>query len=255
MRVSKLTACIMLCLLVAFCAPPAGAVVAHPHPIPVPSSGWGVILRNTTGDATALLRRGPRGRSGPSALSATLPPPYGVGSLQMLIGRTDEKTDFGNETIFGGLPLRNIATLKYWIFAGEDVPNISGFPVLSLEVNPMVGGIGFTSLVYVPGSSSPPSRPPLIFPSTWEQYDASGAGGRWYPTNVPLQGLIGCPQVPGCSFAYLKSKLPNAFVSDSIGISAGTGGTFTGAVDGLQINHAVYDFEPFGVRRTTPRPL
>lgn len=32
-------------------------------------------------------------------------------------------------------------------------------------------------------------------------------------------------------------------------------GSFAGAVDGLQINDTVYDFEPSGVRRTIPRPL
>jgi hypothetical protein len=36
---------------------------------------------------------------------------------------------------------------------------------------------------------------------------------------------------------------------------AGRNAIFAGAVDGLQINRTVYDFEPFGVRRRIPRPL
>jgi hypothetical protein len=67
------------------------------------SSKWGVILRNTTGEPTAALRGGPYGRRGPSSLAATIPPPYGVGSLGILVGSVAEKIDFGNETIFAGL--------------------------------------------------------------------------------------------------------------------------------------------------------
>jgi hypothetical protein len=219
------------------------------------SSKWGMILRNTTGEPTAALRGGPYGRSGPSSLAATIPPPYGVGSLGILVGTATEKVDFGNETIFGGLPLRDINVLKYWIYVGEDVPNILGLPIISIEANPMRAGIGYTSLNYVPALSAPPSRPSVVFPNTWQQYDASGAGSGWYATNGTIQAQTGCNQITPCSFAALKAKLPNAIVSLSIGISAGSGAIFVGAVDGLQINRTVYDFERFGVRRTVPRPL
>jgi hypothetical protein len=242
----------------------AGALTATPalgltgRPVPpgtVSSSKWGTILRNTTGQPTAALRGGPYGRSGPSSLAATIPPPYGVGSLAILVGTTTQKIDFGNETIFAGLPLRTIDVLKYWIFVGQDVPNVSGLPIISIEANPRAAGVGYTSLNYGPPLSMPPSRPSTVFSNTWQQYDASGAGSGWYATNGTIQALTGCTQVTPCSFATLKSKLPNAVVSLSIGISVGPSSTFVGAVDGLQINNTVYDFESFGVRRTIPRPL
>ena len=237
-------------------APPALGLTGRPVP-PASSSSttWGMILRNTNGQPTAALRGGPYGRSGPSSLAATIPPPYGVGSLAILVGTIVQKTDFGNETIFAGLPLRAIDVLKYWIFVGEDTPIVSGLPIISIEADPRAAGVGYTSLNYGPPLSTPPSRPPVIFPNTWQQYDASGAGSGWYATNGTIQALTGCTQVTPCSFATLKSRLPNAVVSLSIGISAGGGSTFVGAVDGLQINNTVYDFEPFGVRRTIPRPL
>jgi hypothetical protein len=237
-------------------APPALGLTGRPVPPgTVASSKWGMILRNTNGQPTAALRGGPYGRSGPSRPAATIPPPYGVGSLAILVGTIVQKTDFGNETIFAGLPLRAIDVLKYWIFVGEDVPNVSGLPVISIEVDPRVAGVGYTSLNYGPPLSMPPSRPPVVFSNTWQQYDASGAGSGWYATNGTIQALTGCTQVTPCSFATLKSKLPDAVVSLSIGISAGGNSTFVGAVDGLQINNTVYDFEPSGVRRTIPRPL
>ncbi|HEY0537748.1 MAG TPA: hypothetical protein VGD53_05240 [Actinoallomurus sp.] len=91
--------------------------------------------------------------------------------------------------------------------------------------------------------------------NTWQQFDAGGAGSAWFPTSGTLQAATGCTFVAPCSFDVLKSKLPNAIVSLSIGISVGRNAIFAGAVDGLQINNTVYDFEPFGVRRTIPRPL
>jgi hypothetical protein len=219
------------------------------------SSKWGVILRNTTGEPTAALRGGPYGRRGPSSLAATIPPPYGVGSLGILVGSVAEKIDFGNETIFAGLPLRDINVLKYWIYVGQDVPNLAGLPGISIESDPRAFGVGFTSLNYVPGPSSPPSRPAIVASNTWQQYDASGAGSGWFPTSGTLQAMTGCTLVAPCSFAFLKSRLPNAIVSLSIGISVGRNAIFAGAVDGLQINNTVYDFEPSGVRRRIPRPL
>jgi hypothetical protein len=236
----------------------AGTLRLTGRPVPpaaFSSPKWGVILRNTTGEPTAALRGGPYARSGPSSLAATIPPPYGVGSLGILVGSFAEKIDFGNETIFGGLPLRDINVLKYWIYAGQDVPSVPSLPIISIEVNPMRAGIGYTSLNYAPALSSPPSRPPIVFSNTWQQYDASGAGSGWYATNGTIGAVTGCTQVTPCSFATLKSRLPNAVISLSIGISVGRNAIFAGAVDGLQINRTVYDFEPFGVRRTVPRPL
>ncbi|MCW2943934.1 MAG: hypothetical protein JWR24_651 [Actinoallomurus sp.] len=219
------------------------------------STKWGVILRNTTGEPTAALRGGPYSRSGPSSLAATIPPPYGVGSLGILVGSFAEKIDFGNETIFAGLPLRTINVLKYWIYVGEDTPSVTGLPGISIESNPRAFGVGYTSLNYVPALSTPPSRPTTVLSNTWQQYDASGAGSGWFPTNGTLQTATGCNQITPCSFSVIKSKLPDAIVSLSIGISVGRNAIFAGAVDGLQINHTVYDFEPSGVRRTIPRPL
>ena len=144
------------------------ATPASGRPVPPASSSttWGMILRNTNGQPTAALRGGPYGRSGPSSLAATIPPPYGVGSLAILVGTVVQKTDFGNETIFAGLPLRTIDVLKYWIFVGEDVPNVSGLPVISIEADPRVAGVGYTSLNYGPPLSVPPSRPPVVFSNT-----------------------------------------------------------------------------------------
>lgn len=216
---------------------------------PANLAGARAVVAHTVISANEALRA----RS--SSLAATIPPPYGAGSLGFILGNTVDKIDFGNETIFAGLPLRDINVLKYWLYVGQDVPNLAGLPGISIESDPRAFGVGFTTLNYLPGPSSPPSRPPAVFSNTWQQFDASGAGSAWFPTSGTLQAATGCTFVAPCSFDVLKSKLPNAVVSLSIGISVGRNAIFAGAVDGLQINKTVYDFEPFGVRRTIPTPL
>ncbi|MFB9840052.1 hypothetical protein, partial [Actinoallomurus acaciae] len=233
--------------------------MGRPVPPAVPGSPtWGIILRNTIGEPTAALRGGPFGRSTPSGLAANVPPPYGVGSLGILVGTAAEKVVYGNETIFAGLPLRDIGVLKYWIYVGMDTASFNGLPNISIEADPRLAslpGVTYTSLNYVPARSTPPSTPPAVLPNTWQQYNASGAGSGWYATSGAVQAATGCSLATPCSWNVLKSRLPNAIVSFSIGINVGTGLPFAGAVDGLQINRTVFDFERYGVRRTVPRPL
>jgi hypothetical protein len=84
---------------------------------------------------------------------------------------------------------------------------------------------------------------------------AARAGSGWFPTSGVVQAATGCDQITRCSFNVLKAKPPDAIISFSLGISVGRNAIFAGAVDGLQIDHTVYGFEPFGVRRRIPRPL
>lgn len=242
---------------------PAGTIGPRGYPrAAISSSKWGVISRNTEGSPSAFYRGGPYGRSLPTNASATVPPPYGIGSLGIIVGygssipptRSTEKIDFGNETDFAGIPLRNINVLKYWIFAGTDnITNVS-LPLISIEADPRLPTVSYTSLNYLPDTSVSPSAPAVKVANTWQQYDASAAGSKWYVSSGTLAGLIGCGIGAPCSFNELKAKLPNAVISLSLGISKGRDNAFVGAVDGLQVNNTVYDFEPFGVRRTIPRP-
>ena len=66
--------------------------------------------------------------------------------------------------------------------------------------------------------------------------------------------LIGCTIVMPCTYNVIKQRLPDAVITSALGISKGRDTAFAGAVDGLQINNTVYDFEHFGVRKTVPRP-
>lgn len=216
------------------------------------SSTWGVIGRNTIGGPNAVLRGGPWARNSPTSLAATVPPPYGIGSLGIIVGTAAEKIAFGNETEFARLRLRDINILKYWIYAGHDSLAGISLPIISIEANPMVGAITFTSLNYLPDASVSPSAPAVRLPNIWQQYDATAAGNKWFATGA-AGTTIGCTLGTPCSFADLKTRLPNAFVSFSLGFSKGRDTPFVGAVDGLQVNKVVYDFEQKGVRKVKPK--
>jgi hypothetical protein len=239
----------------------APARASGPGPVagrPVPpaafaSSTWGVVDRNTFGSPTAILRAGPYSRRAPTDMAATVPPPYGIGSVGITVGSITEKVFFGNETDFAGIPLRDVNVLKYWVYAGVDSLVGVALPNISIEVDPTIGTSTFASLNYVPDTSAVPSAPPARLTNTWQQYDASAAGSRWYSTGS-TGTLINCTIVSPCSFNVLKQRLPDAVISSALGISTGRNTVFLGAVDGLQVNNTVYDFEHFGVRKTVPLP-
>jgi hypothetical protein len=211
-------------------------------------SRWGIIGRNTLGGPNAVLREGPYGRTG-TGFAATQAPPYGQGSLGIIVGSGNDKVAFGNETIFAGDRLSSIRTLKYWVFAGVDSLAGVSLPNITIEADPNVNDtVNYTSLVYLPDTSTSPSAPATRTPNVWQQYDASAAGSKWYATGA-TGTTIECTQAMPCSFDVLKTKLPKAVVSLSLGVSKGRDNPFVGAVDGLQVNNRVYDFELSGVQQ------
>lgn len=254
--ITDLLARTALGLTVAGVLTPSAADAATSRPIPpaIASSHWGVIYRNTFGGSpSADLRGGPYGRSVITSGPAKLPPPYGLGSLGIIVGSGAEKIAFGNETDFFGLPLRDLKVLKYWVFVGADSPVGIFPPLISMEINPRLGALTFASVNFSPDTSVPPSVPAVRVANIWQQFDATAAGNSWYVTGA-TGTAIGCTIVTRCPFAVIQSRLPNATVSLSLGISKGRDTAFAGAVDGLQVNHTVYDFEQNGVFRRAPKP-
>jgi hypothetical protein len=212
---------------------------------------WGIIGRNTIGGPNAVFRVGPWGRNPLTNYSANMPPPYGIGSLGIIVGNATEKIAFGNETDFAGVPLSALNTLKYWVFTGADSMTGISLPLISIEVNPHLGPITYTSVNYMPENSVSPSAPATRIPNIWQQYDATATGNKWYATGA-AGAATGCTQATPCSFTALKAAMPNAEISYSLGFSKGRDTPFIGALDGLQVNNTVYDFEPLGVFRRNP---
>ncbi|MFI6509890.1 hypothetical protein ACIBCT_19990 [Streptosporangium sp. NPDC050855] len=209
---------------------------------------WGIIGRETLGDPSAVYRTGPYARTDPTVSAADVPPPYGSGSIGIIVDDEPDEIAFGNETDFAELPVGDITTLSYWVFAGTDSMADVSLPSLTIEADPNVGTTDVTKLIYLPEASTAPSAPATPTVNTWQQYDAGAAGSAWYATGA-TGTLIGCTQATPCTFDELKARLPDAVITFSLGF-ASTDGPFIGAIDGLQVNNTVYDFEFLGTRKT-----
>ncbi|TMR10387.1 hypothetical protein ETD86_39830 [Nonomuraea turkmeniaca] len=208
-----------------------------------------MIGRNTLGGPSAVLRLGPWGRNPVSNPRATVPPPYGVGSVGLIVGSGDDKIVWGNESDFAGTRLSGINTLAYSVFEGETPPLTNTPPNLILEVDPNLDpDINFTSLVFLPLDSTSPAAPARRLPSNWERYTPSAPGSAWWATNSETASATGCTLSSPCSFSELKDALPDAVITFSLGINKGRDTPFVGAVDGVRVNNRIFDFEPQGVR-------
>ena len=196
---------------------------------------WSIVDRNVLGGGDSYLR------SGPSA-GTTVRPPLGIGSLGIRTNGNTDKSAFGNQVDFVGTRITTFNTLDFSVFTtGENnAQNPGNLPSLSFEVNPALGGVGFSSLVFTPAAATS---------NQWTAVDATGDG--WWFSNGTVGGLTGCTLANPCTWAEIKAAAPDATVF-TVQFTKGTDNfRFSGAVDALKINATTYDFEPFGVIETT----
>jgi len=206
---------------------------------------WGTMLRNVIGDGVASLRGGPFNGFNAGATGI----PYGVGSLEFLVGDSASKVAFGNEVDFFGDPLSTLSSVGFQVFTtGENSGRVAGvnMPSIIFEIDPSGlldnSGSNYSSLVFVPGQNSPSN--------TWSAYiDATNSGsGTWFLTGA-AGTTSGCAS--SCTLAQVKSAFPSADILTA-SVSKGRDAAWQGAIDGLRINDTIFDFEPFGV---TAMPL
>lgn len=197
-------------------------------------ANWSIIDRNVIGNGDAFLR------SGPSA-GTDVAPPSGIGSLGIRTGSGDDKAAFGNQVDFVGQPLSDLNHVSYSVFTtGEnnDVPIDNNLPSVAFEVNPNTART-YSTLVFVPSPADS---------NAWTEENASTAQ-QWYFTGA-FGTDSGCTQAHYCTLADAQDAAPNATLL-SVEITKGRDYAFSGAVDDLQINNKVYDFEPLGVIEST----
>jgi hypothetical protein len=198
---------------------------------------WSVNDRNTKGRGLSFLRAGPSS----SAFGPLTAPPAGIGSLGMQTAGTADKANFGNQVDFVGDALSGLETVSFSIFTtGENnTQNPDNLPNLAIEVDPngpAVAG-GYSTLNYNPTGATA---------NAWTSFNGATAD-RWYLTN----GAGGCTQANYCTLDEIQAAIPDATIY-SVGFNKGSDQfNFSGAVDALRINTALFDFEPFGVRETT----
>jgi hypothetical protein len=196
------------------------------------------------GPASADLRGGPGGSFGVGG-----PPPYGVGSLQIIVPDGASKTTFGNEVDFFGDPVSGLTDVGFHVYVqGAATPSAVSMPGILFEIDPRGAGstsATFSSLVWIP--------PPYTVANQWSGYLDATTTGTWGLTGAAFNspataancGLNG----PRCTWTQVQAFLATGAGATiySATVSKGRDFAFYGAVDGLRINDTVYDFEPLGV--------
>ncbi|MEA2322051.1 MAG: hypothetical protein QOD81_1901 [Solirubrobacteraceae bacterium] len=211
----------------------AGAGGANGVNATVSSGNWGVMARNTIGSPDIFTR------SGPAAA------PYGTGSLGFSVGGGTEKAAYGNEADFAGDLVSGLTQVGFSVYTtGENAalgnPNM---PSIAIEIDPNLTATpsNFSTLVFVPSNTAP---------NAWTKIDATDATkGFWFLTGA-AGAATNCNQTTTCSFAQVQAALNDggeSAVIGTVGVTKGRDFAWQGAIDGLQINSAVYDFEETGV--------
>lgn len=214
---------------------------------------WGVITRNTIGSPVAALRNGPFGSFGVTGPAAR--PPYGTGSLGIEVADDStsltppsEKVDFGNEVDFYGDPVLGLNRVGFSVFQTDENVSYGGaanMPNIRLEINPNLASTpstDYSTMTWVPDPSPVTNR--------WSPYLDATSTGAWFLTGA-AGTESGCNQASMCTFAELKDALDDGGAAPTIytvAVGKGRDHMWIGAVDGLQINRTVYDFEADGVK-------
>jgi hypothetical protein len=209
------------------------------------SEHWGVIYRNTEGSPVAELRNGPYGTFH-NAGSPVAEPPFGKGSVGIVVANGTEKVDFGNEVDFVGDPVLALSQTGFYVFQPGE--NGSSMPVIRYEIDAALNALPadhYTTMVFVPN--------PVSSFNQWSGYiDATlSTTGFWYFTGAE-GGATGCTQATQCTFSQAMSQLNDggaAPIFYSISVGKGKDSRWAGAIDGLRINDWIYDFEADGVKK------
>ena len=206
----------------------------------ISSGNWGVMSRNVIGSPDIDLRSGP----------AT--PPLGKGSLKFLVGSGPplEKAAYGNEQDFFGQAVSGITEVGFHVYTtGENNalgnPNM---PSITFEIDPNLSSTAsnFSSLVFVPNNTAS---------NAWSGYidGTSAASGFWFLTGA-AGTATSCNQTTTCTLAQVKAALNDggdAALILTVSVTKGRDFAWQGAIDGLNINGTVYDFEETGVKGLT----
>jgi hypothetical protein len=210
-----------------------------------PHGGWAEEPSSNTGTFSFV--------TGPAT------PPGGTGSLAMTIASGQH--EWLNNYLYGACqtgpscnaptsswqPLSTITALGFSTYRSSG----STYPSLNVEVDPVGDGSGYSTFIFLPNSGS-------IIDSTWQSWNGlSPSDGAWISTHTLGSGPFNCPpQSCSASFAQIQVAYPNAKIKYGLGPNLGTGGTFTGNIDDLQVgvlgSTTTYDFEN---SPTAPRPV
>ncbi|WP_243059072.1 hypothetical protein [Nocardioides sp. SR21] len=202
---------------------------------------WSIVHRNVIGAGDAALAAGPRGAGS-----------LGDGALMIRTASGTDKAAFGNEVDFVGQPLPT--QIGFSVFTtGENNSKYPGgnwgnMPSIQFEIDPNLetSGSNYSSLIYVPANGTA---------NAWTEIDADADTADHWALTGAAGTATGCSTAGAyCTFAEIMDALDDggdAATLLTVQVTKGRDYAFSGAVDKLRINNEQFDFEPFGVKKTT----
>jgi hypothetical protein len=138
------------------------------------------------------------------------------------------------------LPLAAIDTLSYSTFIADGVsPDL--VPAFRLPVL-YTSGTAFTTLVFEPSQSE---DLPDVEPGTWQSWDLLSAEARWRSSrDIPDSNPTIFEDTSFVSWDAILAAIPDAVILGGLHLDVGGGVVGAGHVDRLELNGAIYDFEP-----------
>jgi hypothetical protein len=164
--------------------------------------------------------------------------PSGLGTSALQLATTASTADKAGlyTHTMAGTPLAAVTDLSYWTYQAQGPAVADASYQLQVDT-----GCGFTTLVYEPYWNV--TQP--IVPATWQQWDVD-SGLFWSSKNITCGTsaiVAGAGGPPLYTLSAVEAMFPNAVVV-GIGVNVGTfNPAYTVAVDGVQFNDTVYDFE------------
>lgn len=173
-------------------------------------------------------------------------PPLGSGSAQ-LTATTSADGHILTKAAYQGVKFADFTALKYSTY------RTSGDPALAIALQFNIDSdLTDSTTTYQGRIVYEPYHTQTVTTGVWQNWDAmndaAGTGtGNWWFSNGTIATATGCTQANPCTWAEVKTALPNGGVHNTYGavvLKAGSGWTgFSGNVDALKINSDVYNFE------------
>jgi hypothetical protein len=173
--------------------------------------------------------------------------PSGLGSSSLQLATTASTADKAGlyTHTMAGTPLADVTDLSYYTYQpAGNAPFADASYQLQVDT-----GCGFTTLVFEPYENV--AQGPIVA-NTWQKWDVDN--GLFWSSRTVACGtstlVAGAGGAPFYTLAQVKAMFPNAVVV-GIGVNVGTFNPgYTVAVDGVQFNDTIYNFE-IGTRPTT----
>lgn len=205
---------------------------------------------------------------GTGSFAAAPTPPLGSGAFQMTLANNITSAYYLGTTLHNSTPIADLTKLSYSTYRVAGDPAVAPTLQINIDADNTDGNTGWQGrLIYEPYHTQ------TVSTGVWQNWnalnDSAGTGtGNWWFSNGALAASTTCTMSNPCTWAEIKTKIPNGAIHGTlgaIGFKAGTGwSSYDGFIDNFNIAFdstgadTTYNFEydtaAPGVSVVTPVP-